>query len=120
MKELLEKMVASLQKQVDEKVPETGNFDVVYEREDVKERHIGLSHVLLKVTAVGLGHDDERYLELAAVNHPMPYGAETVIALGNKQAILEKLQEPGLVEKLQVDLKRLIDDIDYTERHPYG
>jgi hypothetical protein len=40
--------------------------------------------------------------------------------LGNKQAILEKLQEPGLVEKLQVDLKRLIDDIDYTERHPYG
>ena len=76
MKELLEKMVASLQKQVEEKVPEMGNFDVVYEREDVTERHIGL--------------------------------------------ILEKLKEPGLVEKLQEDLKRLIDDIDYAERHPYG
>ena len=120
MKELLEKMVASLQKQVEEKVPEMGNFDVVYEREDVTERHIGLSHVLLKVTAVGLGHDDERYLELAAVNHLSPYGAEVVVGFGNKQAILEKLQEPGLIEKLQEDLKRLIDDIDYAERHPYG
>ena len=51
MKELLEKMVASLQKQVEEKVPEMGNFDVVYEREDVTERHIGLSHVLLTTSA---------------------------------------------------------------------
>lgn len=120
MKELLEKMVTSLLKQVKEKVPETGSFDVVYEREDVRERHIGLSHVILKVTAVGLGHDDERYLELGAVNHPSPYGAETVVGFGNKQAILAKLQEPGIADILQEKLRNLIEDVEYEERHPYG
>lgn len=120
MKGLLEKMVTSLLKQVEEKVPETGDFDVVYERENVRERHIGLSHVILKVTAVKYGEPYERYLELGAVNHPSPYGAETVIGFGNKQAILAKLQEPGIVDTLQEKLKKLIEDVEYEELHPYG
>jgi hypothetical protein len=120
MKELLEKMVTSLLKQVEEKVPETGDFDVVYERENVRERHIGLSHVILKVTAVKYGEPYERYLELGAVNHPSPYGAETVIGFGNKQAILAKLQEPDIVDTLQEKLKKLIEDVEYEELHPYG
>ena len=46
LRELLEKMVLSLQKQVEEKVPEKGVFDVVYEREEVSDLHLGLSHII--------------------------------------------------------------------------
>ena len=88
-------MIQNLRKQVEEKVPETGEFPVVYEREDVKERRIGASHVILKVTNVQVkGSEDERYLELAVLNYPSPYGAETVIKLGTTQ------------------LKRLIADLE--------
>ena len=84
MKELLEKMVASLQKQVEEKVPEMGNFDVVYEREEVSDLHLGLSHIILKVTNVGVkGSEDERYLDIAGVNYPSPYGCVSTIGFGH-------------------------------------
>ena len=120
MKELLGKMVAGLLKKVEENVPETGNFEVVYEREDVSEMKIGLSHVILKVTTLRSDDENERFLELGAVDYPFPYGAETAIGYGRKQDILAKLQEPDIVETLHAKLKNLIDDIDYEERHPYG
>ena len=113
MKELLEKMIIGLRKQVEEKVPETGAFPVVYEREDVTEMNVGLSHLILKVTNVQVkGSEDERYLELAVVNYPSPYGAETVIKLGTTQQIKEELEKPELVEVLQQRLKRLIADLE--------
>ena len=89
LKALLEKMVLSLLKQVEEKVPEKGGFPVVYEREEVTDLHIGLSHIILKVTATGVpAVGDERYLELAAVNYPCPYGAESVVGFGYTQDII--------------------------------
>ena len=75
LRALLEKMVLSLQKQVEEKVPEKGVFEVVYEREEVSDLHLGLSHIILKVTNVGVkGSEDERYLDIAGVNYTSPYG----------------------------------------------
>ena len=113
MREFLEMMIQNLRKQVEEKVPETGEFPVVYEREDAKERRIGASHVILKVTNVQVkGSEDERYLELAVLNYPSPYGAETVIKLGTTQQIKEELEKPELVEVLQQRLKRLIADLE--------
>ena len=106
-------MIQNLRKQVEEKVPETGEFPVVYEREDVKERRIRASHVILKVTNVQVkGSEDERYLELAVLNYPSPYGAETVIKLGTTQQIKEELEKSELVEILQQRLKRLIADLE--------
>ena len=114
MKELLEKMIAGLRKQVEVKVPEKGAFPVVYEREDVSAMKIGLSHLILKVSHVGLpGSEDERFLELGAVNHPNPYGGKT-------QDILARLQDDALLEVLMEKVPKLADDIDYEERHPYG
>lgn len=113
MEDLIRMMIQNLRKQVEEKVPETGEFPVVYEREDVKERRIGASHVILKVTNVQVkGSEDERYLELAVLNYPSPYGAETVIKLGTTQQIKEELEKPELVEVLQQRLKRLIADLE--------
>lgn len=121
MKELLQKMIEGLRKQVEEKVPEKGIFPVVYEREDVSTMKVGLSHLIFKVTNVGVeGSEDKRYLELGAVNYPSPYGAECVVGYGNTQDILAKLHEEGLVDVLMEKVKRLADDIDYEERHSWG
>ena len=121
MKELLKRMIVGLRKQVEEKVPEKGSFPVVYEREDVSTMKVGLSHLILKVTSVDLaGREDNRMLELGAVNYPSPYGAESVVGYGSTQDILAKLHEEGLLDKLMEKVKRLADDIDYEERHPWG
>lgn len=121
MKELLQKMIVSLRKQVEENVPEKGAFPVVYEREDVSAMKIGLSHLILKVSHVGLpGSEDKRYLELGAVNHPSPYGAETVVGLGKTQDILARLQDDTLLDVLMKKVPKLADDVCYEERHPWG
>jgi len=121
LEELISKMIDSLQKQVVEKVPEYGTFDVVYEREDVSDLHIGLSHLILKVCNVQyVGRETERFLEFAAVNYPNPYGAETVVGFGSTQDILARLKEEGLVDVLVKKVSKLAEDIDYEERHPYG
>ena len=121
LKVLLEKMVLGLRKQVSEKVPQQGLFNVVYEREDVKELHIGLSHLILKVSNVGVkGSEDKRYLELGAVNYPSPYGAESVMGIGFTQDILARLQEDSLLDDLVRKTHDLAEDISYEERHPYG
>lgn len=121
MKALLEKMIHGLRNQVEEKVPDKGVFTVVYEREDVSGMHIGLSHLILKVTNVGVpGHEDKRYLELGAVNHPSPYGAGCVMGYGTTQDILVRLQDVQLLEDLMKKVPKLIEDIEYEEMHPYG
>lgn len=103
------------------KRPDKGVFTVVYEREDVSELKIGLSHLILKVTNVGVpGHEDKRYLELGAVNYPSPYGAGCVMGYGTTQDILVRLQDVQLLEDLMKKVPKLIEDIEYEEMHPYG
>lgn len=43
LRALLEKMISGLYEQAKSKMPEKGPFDVIYEREDVKEMRLGLS-----------------------------------------------------------------------------
>ena len=121
MKELLQKMIVSLRKQVEKNVPEEGAFPVVYEREDVSAMKIGLSHLILKVSHVALpGREGERMLELGAVNYPSPYGAETVVGYGKTQDILARLQDDALLDVLMKKVTKLADDIYYEETHPWG
>lgn len=121
LRDLLQKMVLSLQKQVEEKVPATGTFEVVYEREEVTNLHLGLSHIILKVTNVSIkGSEDERYLDIAGVNYPSPYGCVSTIGFGHTPDIIARLKEDGLVDLLERKVKYLADEIDYDERHPYG
>ena len=102
-------------------MPECGAFPVVYEQENVSEWHIGLSHLILKVSDVRLhGKEAERLLEIAGLNHPSPYGAESVVGFGCTQDILALLQEEGLADELMKKVPKLAEDIDYEERHPYG
>ena len=63
---------------------------------------------------------DRRYLELGAVNHPSPYGAECVMCIGSTQDILARLQDTKLLDDLLKKVPKLIADIKYEESHPYG
>ncbi len=121
LRSLLMRMICNLLKQVETKVPSKGLFDVVYEREEVSSMKIGLSHLILKVTNVGVkGAEDKRYLELGAVNYPSPYGAESVVGYGMTNDIILRLKDNELLDTLIEKVFRLAADIDYEERHPRG
>ena len=113
MSEILQTMVDNLLLQVKDKVPAEGDFPVVFEEYEVEDKSIGSSHIFLKVSHVSVGGtNNERYLELAALNRPSPYGAELVVKLGTTQDIISELQDPLLIDKLQDKLKRLIRDLE--------
>ena len=77
--------------------------------------------LILKVINVPLeGHVDERYLELGAVNHPSPYGAEHMLGYGTTKEILTRLHEDGLLDEMMKKVPMLIADIEYEEMHPWG
>lgn len=114
LEQLLREMIAGLRKQAVEKMPELGTFPVIYEREDVTDLHIGLSHLILKVSNVRFaGSETERFLELAAVNDSSPYGAECVMGFGLTQDILAVLRdEETLLAKLLEKVPKLAEDIE--------
>lgn len=121
MRELLEGMIIGLRKQVEEKVPETGSFPMVYESVDVSEKTVELSEIILKVSSPKIvGHEDKRYLEFAASKDTCPYGVEVVVGYGTTQDILAQLQGDELLEKLMSKIPDFIRDIEYEERHPWG
>lgn len=121
MKELLERMIIGLRKQVEERVPKEGSFPMVYEDADVSEMGIRLSYIILKVSPTEVkGSENNRFLELGGVKNSCPYGAECVMGYGTTQAILARLQEDQLLDDLLKKIPKLIDDIEYEEMHPWG
>ena len=105
-------MIDHLLLQVKDKVPVEGDFPVVFEEYEVEDKRIEASHIFLKVTHVNVKDtNNERFLELAVLNHPCPYGAETAIRCGTKQDILNHLQNPSLADELHEKLQRLIRDL---------
>ena len=121
LEELLKKMIEDLRKQVVEKVPEHGLFDVVYEEYKNQDKRLNLSHILLKVSNTGVkGSEDKRYLEVAVLNYPNPYGAESVVGFGYTPDILARLQEDELLKVLMERVPQLARDVEYAEIHPYG
>lgn len=97
MDELIKKMITDLKKQVKEKVIPVGDFDVVWEEFENPDKALSATHFLLKVSPTGVkGAEEKRYLEAAAIIRGGQYGSESVLALGSKQEILDKLNEHGL------------------------
>ena len=113
MKEILQTMIDHLLLQVKDKVPEEGDFPVVFEEYKVEDKRMEASHIFLKVTHVNAKDtNNERFLELAVLNHPNPYGAETAVRCGTKQDIMKELQNPSLADELYKKLQRLIRDLE--------
>lgn len=98
--------------QVNDKVPVEDDFPVVFEEYEVVDKRIEASYFFLKVTHLNVKDtNNERFLELAVLNHPNPYGVEMAVRCSTKQDILKHLQNPSLADELHEKLQRLIRDL---------
>lgn len=118
MEELIRKMVRDLRILVVGNVPDEGDFNLVYTDCENPDRGYSVTHWMLKVTHPPKEIEEtqrKRYLELVAYNLPSPYIAEVVLSFGDKQTILDTLQnEDTLITKIQdkmPDLARDLNDI---------
>lgn len=113
MDELIKKMVADLKPKAKEKVSSYGEFDVVWEEIENKDKSLNATHFLLKISDTGVkGAENKRYLEAAAVIRGSQYGAESVICVGNKKEILDKLNEQGIEQIIKEKFIRLAKDLE--------
>ncbi len=115
MEELIKKMITDLKNKVKEKVEPSGDFDAVWEEFENPDKALDATHFLLKVSPTGVkGAEDKRYLEAAALIRGSQYGAESVLSLGSKQEILDKLSEHGLEQIIKqkfVSLAKSLENI---------
>lgn len=101
MEELIRKMLRDLRVQVEEKVPEEGDFPMVYERYENPDKRLNISHLLLKVSPVKLeGRERKRFLDFVIFNYPNPYCSERCVGAGTKQEILDRLVQEELFQKI--------------------
>lgn len=116
MEELIRKMIRDLLEQIDEKVPEVGQFKIVYSDFKNPDKGMCVTDWMLKITQPPKSVDPtetERYLELVAYNLPSPYIAESVVGFGNKKDILKKLNdEDALIEVILNKMPKLARDLD--------
>ena len=115
MEELVKKMISDLKENAKENVKSKGEFDIVWEEFENPDKSLNATHFLLKISVPKVkGAEDKRYLEAAAVRRGSPYGAESVICLGSKQEILDKLNEQGIEQIIKekfINLAKGLEDI---------
>jgi len=115
MKELVRKMIRELKELVIVQVPEVGDFEIVYAEFENPDKSFNVTHWKLKVTHPPKSiepTETERYLELVAYNLPNPYIAESVVGFGDKQEILNVLQdEDALISKILKKMPNLSRDL---------
>ncbi len=116
MEELVRKMIHDLRELVVDNVPEVGEFKIVYAQYENPDKAYCVTHWMLKVTHPPKSiepTESKRYLELVAYNLPSPYIAESVVGFGNKQMIINDLQnEDSLIEKILEKMPRLARDLE--------
>ena len=116
MEQLIRKMIRDLRELVDEKVPDVGQFDVVYTEFKNNDKGFEVTDWMLKVTQPPKDiepSETKRYLEFVAYNLPSPYIAESVIGYGDKRDILTiLLQEETLESLIKEKMPKLARDLD--------
>lgn len=109
-------MIIGLHKQVEEKVPDFGEFEMVHETIENPNPNWCLSHIRLSVrkpmNSID-GHEWKRYIEVKVFNVPdNPYMCEKLIFRGNKQEVLQYLEDPGLAQKIWNLLPQMESDLN--------
>lgn len=116
MEQLIQNKITSLRKQVEEKVPDLGEFEKVYETIENPNPNWKLSHIRLSVTNLSNsieGHEWKRYFELKVFNMPdNPYMCEKLIFRGNKQEMLQYLEDSELASRILGMIPQLESDLD--------
>ena len=118
METLIKKMIHDLREQVKEKVPEVGDFPIVYSQFVNPDKGMCVTDWMLKVTKPPKNIEPterKRYLELVAYNLPSPYIAEKVLGSGRKADILMMLQnEDDLVRVIKDKMPNLARDLELS------
>ena len=116
MEQLIVNMIAGLRKQVLEKVPDEGEFEMVHETIENPNPNWHLSHIRLKVSNIPEKIKEcggKRFLDVVVFNQPYnPYMCERAVGFGNKQDILRCLDEPELVQKILDVIPQLESDLN--------
>ena len=115
MKDMLIALIATLRRRVEEEVPESGDFKVVFEDFENSDVRWDVTHVALMVEALPKGLEDAdvvRNLQLAVYRLPCPYMSTWTILFGTKKQILAKLDEDDLPRQLLDKLPGLAGNLD--------
>jgi len=110
LKESLSEALNALNKNIEGKFPEYGNFNVVYESFKNPEKQSVVTDYMLKITKPSKdvkGHEKIRDFYLTAYKLPSPYIAERLLASGNKSEIIAEIRKPDMLEKLLKTAKSL-------------
>ena len=116
MKQLIRKMISDLREQVVKQVPEVGEFKIVFAGFENPDNSYRVSKWVLRVTQLSEKVDPtlrERYLELVAYDLYSPYLIESVVGFGDKEKIMERLNdEDALINTILDKMPKLARDLE--------
>ncbi len=115
MEELIQKFVKTIHARAEREVPEYGDFAPVYEQFANPDKSMTATDFMLKISKPPktiAGHERIRNLEVVAYRLPLPYKAERIIASGDKEEILKRLQDPEIIEKINKTAKSLSNSLE--------
>lgn len=110
----METLIAELRSRVEAEVPDRGDFKPLSARIKNPDPDIRLTHITLRVIPLpkGIeGYETKRCLEIAGIRVPLPYQSSRTILYGDKQQLIEKLDEEGLAETLISQARLLAEDL---------
>lgn len=102
--EKIESLVADLRMKIEQSVPDSGNFAMVYSEFRISERYMNLTDVMLKLSSKPnyiSGYETERWLELVGYKLPVPVKSTILIFKGSRNEVLRYLDSPDIIEKIQ-------------------
>lgn len=106
-------IISKLHQRAEREVPEYGDFSVVYEEFKNPDKNLSASDFMLKIYKPKNAKDEKfRCIEAVAYALPKPYKSEALIAQGNKEEILNILQNEEFVEVLQNTFTRLSANLE--------
>lgn len=114
MEEHIKKMVQDLLKQKSY-ITEYGDFSAVYSEFKNPDKDLVATDFMLKVSKPPKhieNHEKKRYLEVVAYKLPTPIKATRIIAAGERDDILKKLQEPDIVKKIEKAVRELSENLE--------
>ena len=100
--EFIKEMVDKLLQRAKREVPEYGPFKTVYEAFENIDKDLFASDFMLKIVPNKIkGHEKERYLEVVAYKLPLRDIVEIPIEQGDKNKILEKLNNKNIYQEIK-------------------
>ncbi len=111
----IKKFVKTLANRAEREVPEYGDFAPVYEQFQNPDKSLVATDFMLKISKPPkniANHEKIRNLEVVAYKLPLPYKAERIIATGNKEDILKKLQSEEVLGEIHKAVKSLSDNLE--------